>query len=138
MSERAFSFSGGSPSFRDSVGRRSFDIDMSEVLLMFRKKRSLLEKKILIKQLQDDGVEMFQAQYRDCPVDTGYLRSTGRWRSLSNGFEIVWGDPVAYYWRYVEYGTSMMRPKAFIMPNFYRYQQQIWNNFRATWAKGKL
>ena len=107
-------------------------LDMYEVLLMVNSKYDRLRDMTVIEQIQDDGVDMFQAIYQDCPVDTGYLRSTGRYRRTMRGFEITWGDDIAYYWRYVEWGTSKMKGRFFITRNYYQYRQQIWDNFRKT------
>ena len=114
----------------------NIQIDTIDVLLMIDKKIATMTGNMIVKQLQSDGRQMFLAQHSECPVRTGYLRSTGRFVLTQYGFEITWGDSVAYYWRYVEYGTSKMRGRYFITRNFYKYQQQLWNNFRRTLARG--
>lgn len=47
--------------------------------------------------------------YRNCPVDTGLLRSTIRIEDLGDEKRLVYGSDEAYYAEYIEFGTEKMQ-----------------------------
>lgn len=90
------------------------------------------------KVFDQGGQFMFQDMYRDCPVDTGLLRSTGKIVFGDWGFTIEWGEG-AYnrshqlYWYYVEHGGGPNRPpQPFLQPNYIIWSRWIMSQVRRT------
>lgn len=78
--------------------------------------RMVPKARLVLTKVLADGTRDAQAF---CPVDTGNLRSSIGWEI--SGLEGEFG-PTADYGAYVEEGTSIMAPHAYVGPAFDRQQ----------------
>lgn len=63
------------------------------------------------------GADLQRIAKRSAPVDTGNLRNSITRTTTSRGDEITTEvGPTVNYGRFVEYGTSRMRPQPYMMP----------------------
>lgn len=78
------------------------------------------------KMIQIAGILTEGEAKQNCPVDTGYLKSSIAYHKIDT-LSCTVGTPVKYA-PYVEFGTSKMSAHPFLFPAFVKYRQLLFEH----------
>lgn len=92
---------------------------------MLQDKIGFFTKGGMVKIIQRNGELMFEDIQNATPVRTGTLKGSEEYKATSDGFQVSVGNEKAYYWGFVEYGTSRMRARPYIRPAVLRWLPAI-------------
>lgn len=70
------------------------------------------------REIEQDMVDL-------CPVDTGQLRDSISAQQVGDTVYISVGSNGAYWWKFIEYGTSKMQAQPFIRPALNRRRNVV-------------